>query len=141
MLDERGAANASELPRDVEAGRTDRFVYLVFDLLYLDGVDVRSVPLIERKRLLSHLLNALPRHRVRIASHVEADGIAVFERACEMQITGIVSRKRDSAYRSGVQDTWIEARCEKHLRPASNELNLSATRRVIAPSKEQLATR
>lgn len=140
VLDERGAANAGELQRDIDASRTDRFVYLVFDLLYLDGVDVRSVPLIERKRLLSHLLNALPRQRVRIASHVEADGAAVFERACEMQITGIVSRRRDSAYRSGVQDTWVEARCKKHLRPSSNEPDLLTTRRVVAPSKEQLAT-
>lgn len=139
VLDERGAADPTELQRDIDAGRTDRLVYFVFDLLYLDGVDMRSVPLGERKRLLSHLLRALPRQRVRIASHVEADGSAVFERACEMQLAGIVSRKRGSAYRSGVQDTWVEARCGKHLRLVSSEPDSFLTRRVVAPSKEQLA--
>jgi len=55
VLDQRGAADPTELQRDIGAGRTDRFVYFVFDLLYLDGVDLRSVPLIERKRVLAHL--------------------------------------------------------------------------------------
>lgn len=140
VLDERGAADRDALQRDIDAGRTDRFVYFVFDLLYLDGVDLRSVPLIERKRLLAHVLGALPMQRVRVASHVEADGPAVFERACEMQIAGIVSRKRESAYRGGVQDTWIEARCAKHPPLTRDDAGLLITRRVVAPSKEQLAT-
>jgi DNA primase len=140
VLDVRGAASPCELQRDIEAGRTDRLVYFVFDLLYLDGVDLRSVPLIERKRLLAHVLRALPMQRVRVASHVEADGPAVFERACEMQIAGIVSRKRESAYRSGRQDTWIEARCAEHIPPVLNDADSLITRRVVAPSREQLAS-
>ena len=101
---------------------------------------LRSVPLIERKRLLAHVLSALPMQRVRVASHIEADGPAVFERACEMQIAGIVSRKRESAYREGVQDTWVEARCVKHLPRTRDDAGSLITRRVVAPSKEQLAT-
>jgi DNA primase len=140
VLDTRGATDSSELQRDIDAGRTDRFVYFVFDLLYLDGFDVRSVPLIDRKRLLAHVLRALPMPRVRFAEHIEADGPAVFERACEMQLAGIISRKRESAYREGMQDTWIEARCVPGLRFVSDDPVEFISRRVIAPSKEQLAT-
>lgn len=139
VLNERGAADREALERDLDAGRTDRLVYFVFDLLYIDGFDLRSVPLIERKRLLAHLLSALPMRRIRLAQHVEADGLAVFERACEMQIAGIVSRKRESAYRAGMQDTWVNVRCSKHVRlPRIQPLTVTA-QRVVAPSKEQLA--
>jgi DNA primase len=140
VLDGRGAADPRELQRDIDAGRTDRLVYFAFDLLYLDGVDLRSVPLIERKRLLVHVLSALPMQRIRAASHVESDGSAVFERACEMRIAGIVSRKRESAYRGGVQDTWVEARCTKQLRSAHDDADSLLARRVVAPSREQLAS-
>jgi DNA primase len=140
VLDEHGAANLQELQRDIDRGRTDRLVYLVFDLLYLDGVDLRSVPLIERKRLLAHLLGALPLRKIRVAGHVEAEGAAVVERAREMRIAGIVSRKRESAYRSGAQGTWVSVRCAKRGLRVRSEPPAFTTQRVVAPSKEQLAT-
>ena len=140
MLDERGAADRHELQRDIDAGRTDRLVYFVFDLLYLDGFDLRSVPLIERKRLLAHVLSVMPMQRIRLADHVEAEGPAVFERACEMHIAGIVSKKRESAYRAGTQDTWVNVRCAKRVRRVRGDPVELTARRVVAPSKEQLAT-
>src|SRR5690242_12603741 len=139
VLDERGAADPQELQRDIDAGRTDRLLYFVFDLLYLDGFDLRSVPLIERKRLLAHLLSAIPMRRIRLADHVEAEGPAVFERACEMRITGIVSKKRESAYRAGAQDTWVNVKCAKRTRRVRSDPGALTEQRVVAPSKEQLA--
>jgi DNA primase len=140
VLDERGAADRQELQRDIDAGRTDRLLYFVLDLLYLDGFDLRSVPLIERKRLLGHLLSALPMRRIRLAEHAEADGAAVFERACEMNIAGIVSKKRESAYRGGTQDTWVYVGCAKPGKRVRSDLSAFTERRFVAPSKEQLAT-
>jgi DNA primase len=139
VLDERGAADPEELQRDIEAGRTDRLTYFVFDLLYIDGFDLRSVPLIERKRLLAHVLRVLPMRRVRLAQHLEADGPAVFERACEMNLAGIVSRKRESAYRGGTQDTWVDTRCAKRTKRVRGATGAFPERRVVAPSKNQLA--
>jgi len=140
VLDERGAADPLRLQCDIEAGRTDRLLYYVFDLLYLDGFDLRLAPLIERKRLLTHLLSAIPMRRVRLASHVEADGPDVFAHAREMQIAGIVSKKRASAYRAGMQDTWVNVRCAKRIGAAQSEpIDGFTFQRVVAPTKEQLA--
>ena len=50
---EQGHATFSGLQSDLKAGRQDRMVYFAFDLLYLDGFDLRAVPLAERKRLLA----------------------------------------------------------------------------------------
>jgi DNA ligase D-like protein (predicted polymerase) len=140
VLDARGAADRNELQRDIDADLTDRFVYFVFDLLYLDGFDLRSVPLVERKRLLAHLLRAIPMERIRFAEHVEADGPAVFECAREMPIAGIVSKKRESAYRAGMQDTWVTVKCAKRGKRVRSDSHELTAQRVVAPSKEQLAT-
>lgn len=139
VLDERGAADRHALDADIESGRTDRLLYFVFDLLYVDGVDLRSVPLIERKRMLAHLLSVIPMRRIRLASHVEADGPAVLERACELDIAGIVSKRRESAYRGGMQDTWVAVRCSKRPEPRRIPEASSTVQRVVAPSKDQLA--
>jgi DNA primase len=140
VLDERGAADRNELQRDMESGRTDRLLYYVFDVLYLNGFDLRSVPLLKRKRLLSHLLSAVPMRRIRFANHLETDGPAVLQHASEMQIAGIVSKKRDAAYRGGVQDTWVSVKCAKNGKRMRTDPDAFSERRVVAPSKEQLAT-
>jgi DNA primase len=139
VLDERGATDRHELQRDIDAGRIDRFVYFVFDLLYLDGFDLRSVPLIGRKRLLAHLLSAIPMRRIRLADHIESDGPAVYERACEMNIAGLVSKKRDSAYRAGMQDTWVAVKCAKRAKRVRSDPGALTAERVVAPFKHQLA--
>jgi bifunctional non-homologous end joining protein LigD len=97
------------------------------------------VPLIERKRVLAHLLRALPMRRLRLVEHVEANGPAVFERACEMRIPGIVSKKRESAYRSGMQDTWVNVKCGKRAKRVRRDAPALTIQRVVAPSREQLA--
>jgi len=139
VLDARGAPDRLALQRDVDAGRTDRLLYFVFDLLYLNGFDLRSVPLIGRKRLLANLLVAIPMRRIRLADHLEAEGSAVVERACELGIASILSRKRGSAYRSGMQDTWAKVNCARPGKRLRDDPDSFSERRVVAPSKEQLA--
>jgi bifunctional non-homologous end joining protein LigD len=50
---------------------------------------------------------------VRLSEHIEADGLAVLERACSMRLEGIVSKQRDSPYRSGRQELWLKSKCTK----------------------------
>ena len=133
-------AREAILDGEIAAERGDSLLYFVFDLLYLDGFDLRSVPLVKRKRLLAHLLSAIPTRHIRLVEHLEAEGPDVLERACEMRITGIVSKKRESAYRGGTQETWINVKCAKQDRRLVVDPNAFAERRIVAPSKEQLAT-
>ena len=62
-----GASDFSGLQADLSAGRTDRFVYWVFDLLYLEGYDLRGATLLERKRLLEALLGAESDDKLRLS--------------------------------------------------------------------------
>ena len=110
--DPQGMANFSALQDDLSRSRYDRIAYYAFDLLYLDGFDLRAARLVERKRVLSGFLHdagdAGPLH---YSEHFEIDGKSMFQKACDMRLEGIVSKLRDSPYRSGRTELWLKAKC------------------------------
>jgi bifunctional non-homologous end joining protein LigD len=83
------------------------FLY-AFDLLALDGDDLRRDPLEVRKATLASVLaRAAP--GLRLNEHIEhEDGETVFRHACRMGLEGIVSKRRDSPYRSGRSPDWLK---------------------------------
>lgn len=80
-----------------------------FDLLEVNGFDVRRDPVEERKRALMHLLSRAPDH-LRFNPHFEHEGEAVFRTACRMGFDGIVSKRRGSRYLSGRCPHWVFTR-------------------------------
>src|SRR5579883_62178 len=84
--------------------------YCAFDLLELNGKDLRGRPLIERKAALAKLLAKAP-DRVRYVEHFETDPRQVMEAACKLGLEGVVSKKTDSAYKPGRQGTWVKSKC------------------------------
>jgi bifunctional non-homologous end joining protein LigD len=89
--------------RDREA-----FAY-AFDLLTVDGEDIRLAPLSERHaRLVKLLRKAKP--GIRLSEHLAAEGSIVFEHACRLGLEGIVSKRIDAPYRSGRAKSWIKVK-------------------------------
>jgi bifunctional non-homologous end joining protein LigD len=84
--------------------------FYAFDLLELNGKDLRGQPLIERKFALAKLLAKAP-DRVRYVEHFETDPLQVMEAACRLGLEGIVSKKADSPYKAGRQGTWVKSKC------------------------------
>lgn len=110
VADSRGVPDFRLLHADLAAGRQDRLLYYAFDLLYLDGLDLRGAALAERKRVLSQLLTGAP-ERIVYAEHLEADGPEIRQRACAMGLEGIISKQQDAPYRSGRAESWIKVKC------------------------------
>jgi bifunctional non-homologous end joining protein LigD len=81
-------------------------ILYAFDLLELDGVDYRELPLEKRKAKLKTLLARTK--GMQFVDHVEGDGGIVFEHACKMNLEGIVSKRRDLPYRSGRSKAWLK---------------------------------
>jgi bifunctional non-homologous end joining protein LigD len=107
--DDKGASNFSLLQTDLKDGRSDRFVYYVFDLLHLDGRDLREEPLVERKAALERLLGANNRSGpIRYVEHFDKDGRVVFEHARKLHLEGIISKLRDASYRSGRTENFVK---------------------------------
>jgi bifunctional non-homologous end joining protein LigD len=88
--------------------RYDASVFLyAFDLIELNGDDLRRDPLQVRKATLASIL-AKARPGIRFNEHIQGDGPTVFAHACKMGLEGIVSKRKDSAYRSGRSPDWLK---------------------------------
>ena len=86
----------------------DRDVSLVaFDLLELDGDDVRKRPLLERKARLAKLI-AQVRDGIEFVEHIEGDGADIFRAACKLGHEGVVAKRKDLAYESGRSKRWLK---------------------------------
>ena len=92
------------------AGARPPLAYFVFDLLHLDGEDLASRPLAERKAVLARLLGE-GHGIVRYAPHVAGGGAAVFREACRLGLEGIVSKRADQPYRPGRNAGWVKTKC------------------------------
>lgn len=105
-----GASDFSALQADLSEGRSDRFRFYVFDLLHLDGYDLRDVALITRKELLEKIIggdNAI----ISYSGHFEENGALVLQHACRLSLEGVVSKLRDAPYRSGRNKNWVKSKC------------------------------
>ena len=105
-----GASDFSALQADLSEGRTDRFVFFAFDLLHLDGNDMRAAGLLDRKATLEQLLKDAP-DALRYSDHFEEDGEIVLRHACRLSLEGVVSKRANGVYRSGRGKDWIKAKC------------------------------
>jgi bifunctional non-homologous end joining protein LigD len=84
-------------------------VLCAFDLLNLDGEDLRRAPIETRKLTLKSLLRA--KHRgIVFNEHFAADGAIVYRQACALGCEGIVSKRLGSSYRSGRADCWVKVK-------------------------------
>jgi bifunctional non-homologous end joining protein LigD len=81
----------------------------VFDLLELDGEDLRALPLSDRKKRLARLLGKR-RIGIVISEHTDEDGATIFQQACKMGLEGIVSKRLSAPYRSGPSRDWIKVK-------------------------------
>jgi bifunctional non-homologous end joining protein LigD len=106
----RGVSDFAALQADLAAGRGDRLVLYLFDLLHCDGRDLRPEPLLARKAALAELLaGAGP--PLRLSEHFDADGDVMLRHACRLSLEGVVSKRRDAPYRSGRGRDWIKSKC------------------------------
>jgi bifunctional non-homologous end joining protein LigD len=91
------------------SGTGANLCYFVFDLLSLDGDDLRAQPLIERKQRLHALVRKTG--LIRYSDHVEGSGQKFFALACKQGLEGIVSKRRDSLYTGGRGGAWLKTKC------------------------------
>jgi bifunctional non-homologous end joining protein LigD len=109
-LTEDGNTSFADLQAAFQQSVRKPLTYFVFDLLHLDGHNLRGLPLRERKALLERLLES-SQESIRFCEHLESDGAIVFRKACELQAEGIVSKLAQSKYVSGRSHDWLKLKC------------------------------
>jgi bifunctional non-homologous end joining protein LigD len=108
------AQGRSDFPalRSSMSSHPERLIFYAFDLLELDGRDLRALPLIDRRDHLRDLIGSHNPHAcIQFSDHVIGSGDALFASANAMGLEGIVSKKVRSKYRSGKTTSWLKIKC------------------------------
>ncbi|HEX6951065.1 MAG TPA: DNA ligase D [Nitrospira sp.] len=113
VLTEQGRSSFQALQNAFDSHFTGTIVYCLFDLMYLNGYDLRSTPLIERKRLLASLLSRSSDAHLRYSDHIIGDNHASLEEACRQGLEGLIVKRMDAGYRSGRGRSWLKVKCEQ----------------------------
>jgi len=108
-LDDDGRSSFAALQHGLKEGKTP-LTYFVFDLLELNGRDLRKEPLRHRKEILKRLLQSPPR-AIRYSDHVVGHGAEVLAKACGMHLEGIVSKRAEGTYLSKRTKSWLKSKC------------------------------
>lgn len=110
VLDEKGRSSFAALQHSLKHGSAP-LTYFVFDILALDGKDLRKLPLVRRKEALRKLLDNAP-STIRYSEDVVGHGAEVFKKACQMGLEGIVSKRAGGAYVSRRTRGWLKTKCQ-----------------------------
>jgi bifunctional non-homologous end joining protein LigD len=102
-----GTTDFSVLQNELK-GRSKKILLVAFDLLYLNGYDLRKLPLVQRKALLKELVTGTD---VQFSQSFEVDGREMYQHACKVGLEGVVSKVRDSRYHSGRSHDWLKKAC------------------------------
>ncbi|HEX2204363.1 MAG TPA: DNA ligase D [Longimicrobium sp.] len=109
-----GVTSFQLLQNVLNNGREDELVFYAFDLLHLDGYDLRGVPLLQRKETLRALLAGLAANGpIRFSDHVVGNGKAFLQQGCRMGLEGIISKRADSHYTSKRTRDWLKVKCQR----------------------------
>lgn len=102
-----GGTDFSVLQNELK-GRSSKIVLVAFDLLYINGRDIRRLPLLQRKAELKKIISGTD---VQFSESFEIEGRDMFAHACKIGLEGVVSKVRDSAYTSGRGNNWVKKTC------------------------------
>ena len=112
VLDSSGKSSFAGLQKALEEQKLARLKYFAFDLLHLDGHNLRRLPLERRKVLLKALLDEMPQSdTILYSEHIRGNGDEAFRHACKLGAEGIISKLAASEYESARGKNWVKAKC------------------------------
>ena len=114
VLEANGSTSFANLQAAFQEGTKHALTYFLFDLLHLNGHNLRDLPLLERKKLLAEVVSgADPDGAVRISDHLTGDAGQIFAHACKLGAEGIISKLGEGKYCPGRGGNWLKLKCSK----------------------------
>ncbi|NHX03030.1 DNA ligase D [Pseudomonas koreensis] len=112
VANEHGVPDFQALQNAFEAGRSASIMYYLFDMPYLNGVDLREVPVEERRAALSTVLGGHEQPLLRFSEAFDETPDALLNSACQMQMEGLIGKRLGSPYVSRRSSDWIKLKCK-----------------------------
>ncbi|WP_210558671.1 MULTISPECIES: DNA ligase D [unclassified Pseudomonas] len=112
VTNEQGVPDFQALQNAFEAGHSGSIMYYLFDMPYLNGVDLREVPVEERRAALSTVLGGHEQPLLRFSEAFDETADALLNSACQMQMEGLIGKRLGSPYVSRRSSDWIKLKCK-----------------------------
>lgn len=112
VTDESGKTDFQALQNYIKNKESKNLTYIIFDILALEGKDLREKTLVERKQILEELMKGAPKN-LYYSHYVNGYGKESFAAACEANMEGIVGKKANSTYSGTRNGDWIKLKCDK----------------------------
>lgn len=112
VANENGIPDFQALQNAFDTRRSSDILYYLFDVPYLNGVDLREVPLEERRAALATVLKAHEHPLLRFSEAFDETPQALLNSACQMQMEGLIGKRRGSPYVSRRSSDWIKLKCK-----------------------------
>ncbi|MDQ9169344.1 DNA ligase D [Oxalobacteraceae bacterium R-40] len=113
VLDGHGIPSFQQLQNAFDAKSTAKVIFFAFDLLYLDGYDLRNVPLLQRRGLLERALAKADQEHIRYSAPLHEPAEKLLDSACQLSMEGIIGKLSDSIYTGKRSADWIKLKCRK----------------------------
>ncbi len=113
VLDASGRPDFNALQNAFDRRSTAEITMFAFDLLFLNGTDIREQPLLSRRNLLRNLLEQLDEPLLRFSEDFDEDPASLVASACKLKLEGIIGKRADAPYRSGRSPDWIKLKCNR----------------------------
>ena len=137
VQDGNGSSDFDALPTSIQS-RSNNIILCAFDLLHLNGVDLRQQILLDRRSELSHLLGGDPTSRIQFSEEFIGSGAAFFKACADNNLEGVASKLIISPYRSGRTKTWLTTKCFTELTfvviGTDSDRKTGAVRALLAPT-------
>ena len=112
VANEQGVPDFQALQNAFDSGKSTNILYYLFDLPYLNGVDLREVAVEERRAALSTVLGAHEQPLLRFSEAFDETPDALLNSACQMQMEGLIGKRLGSPYVSRRSGDWIKLKCK-----------------------------
>jgi bifunctional non-homologous end joining protein LigD len=111
VFDGNGRSSFSALQKKLSDKFQTGFFYIVFDIPFFNGIDLRDYPLIERKKILHDAVKRLNDRHIRFSTHLTSHGAEAFKATCHRKLEGLISKKTHSPYPVGRNGNWVKSKC------------------------------
>lgn len=111
MPDAQGLPDFQALQNAFDGAATHGLVLYVFDLPFVDGQDLRNLPLVERRERLARIVEASSTDRIRFSEAFDAVATDLISSACQLGFEGVIGKRKDSVYVSRRSTDWIKLKC------------------------------
>jgi bifunctional non-homologous end joining protein LigD len=113
VLDPDGVPSFQALQNAFDANRPQDILIYLFDVPFLNGYDLRGVPLVQRRAILHALLKNADQQVLRYSEDFAFSADELLKSACDMALEGIIGKRRDSLYAAGRSSAWIKLKCRR----------------------------